>query len=152
MAGKKIAVVRVRGAVDTPGRLNDTMRMLGLTRVNHCSVVGERQVGMIMLCKDYLTWGDVDKETLAALVMKRGMKVGDKRITQEDISKAGFKSIDEFVSKFLNSEVGLDAIGIKKVFRLHPPRKGHGFIKLVHPKGALGDRKGEMSELLKRMM
>ncbi|MFH0817012.1 MAG: 50S ribosomal protein L30 [Candidatus Micrarchaeota archaeon] len=152
MAGKKIAVVRVRGKVDVAGRLNDTMRMMGLTRVNHCSFVNENQIGMIRLCKDYLTWGEVDKETMGALIMKRGMKIGNKRITPDDVSKAGFQSIDDFVSKFFNSETDFAKLGIKKVFRLHPPRKGHGHIKLVYPEGGLGNRKGEMSELLKRMM
>jgi len=152
MTGKKIAIVRVRGSVDTDGRLNDTMRLLGLTRVNHCSIADESQIGMIKLCKDYLTWGEVDKETLVALVEKRGRKIGNKKLTSEDFTKANFKSLEEFVDKFLKGEAKLGEAGIKKVFRLHPPRKGHGTIKLVYPRGALGERKAGMSELLKKMM
>ncbi len=152
MAGKKIAVVRVRGSVGVRGILNDTMRMLGLTRVNHCSIVDEAQLGMIQLCKDYLTWGEIDEETLSMLITKRGRKPGNKRIAPEDIEKAGVKKIEDFVKKFMGSEAKLEALGLKKVFRLHPPRKGHGYVKLHYPAGALGYRKGEINELLKRMM
>jgi large subunit ribosomal protein L30 len=148
----KIAVVRVRGRVDVDHRMNDTMRMIGLTRVNHCSIVDESQLGMVQKCKDLLTWGEIDQETFGMLVMKRGMKVGNKRITEEDVKKVGFKSIDEFTEKFLKSEKKFEDLGIKKVFRLHPPRKGHGHIKWHYPSGALGCRKGEINALLKRMM
>lgn len=148
----KIAVVRVRGLVDVDHRMNDTLRMMGLTRVNHCSIVDDSHIGMVQRCKDLITWGEVDAETLEMLIMKRGMKVGNKRINEDDVKKAGFKSIGEFAEKFLKSEKKLEDLGIKKVFRLHPPRKGHGHIKWHYPAGALGYRKGEINALLKRMM
>jgi len=148
----KIAVVRVRGAVGTTGTFNDTMRMLALTRVNHCSIVEEAQLGMVKLCKDYLTWGEVEAETLGMMIAKRGMKAGNKKVTEEDIAKTSFKTIDAFVKTFMNSEAKLSDIGIKKVFRLHPPRKGYSFVKKTYPEGALGYRKGEINALLKRMM
>ena len=148
----KIAVVRVRGSVGVRGAFNDTMRMLALTRVNHCSIVEEAQLGMVKLCKDYLTWGEVDAEILETMIMKRGMKAGNIKVTDEDIAKTGFKTIDAFVKKFMSSEAKLADIGIKKVFRLHPPRKGYSFVKLHYPAGALGYRKGEINALLKRMI
>ncbi|MFH1447303.1 MAG: 50S ribosomal protein L30 [Candidatus Micrarchaeota archaeon] len=152
MEAKRIAVVRVRGSVGVYRKLNDTMRMLGLTRVNHCVVVKEAQLGMVKKCKDYLTWGEIDEETFTMLIIKRALKKGNKRLTPDDIEKAGFKSANEFAGKFMKSESTFDSLEVKKVFRLHPPRKGYVHIKKPYPHGALGYRKGKINDLLKRMM
>lgn len=66
------AVVRVRGSVGVRGDIADTMKMLRLHRVNHCVIIPdtEHYTGMIKKVKDYVTYGEIDKDTLVALILK----------------------------------------------------------------------------------
>jgi len=151
---KKIAVIRVRGITGVKGGLNDTMRLLALTRVNHCAVVEStpQTLGMVVSCKDYLTWGEIDKDTLAALIEKRGMLEGDKPVTDAYAKANGFDSLDAVADKVLAGQAELGALKMKRVFRLHPPRKGHRTTKKAYPYGALGNRGAEINALIRRMM
>ena len=64
------AVIRVRGQPDVNRDIEFTMGLLGLNRVNHCVVVPENAStkGMLQVIKDYCTWGEVNQETLAAMI------------------------------------------------------------------------------------
>jgi large subunit ribosomal protein L30 len=64
------AVIRVRGQPDVNRDIEFTMGLLGLNRVNHCVVVPENPStkGMLQVVKDYCTWGEVNQETLAAMI------------------------------------------------------------------------------------
>ncbi len=123
----KLAVVRVRGLVRVKKEINYTMELLGLHRKNYCVLVDKKEIGMIKKVKDYVTYGEIDKETEDALIKKRGEKT---------------KGRD-------GKEV------MKKFFRLSPPKKGFGRkgIKFSFSKsGALGYRGEKINDLLKRMM
>ena len=63
---KKIAVVRVRGNVHLKNEIKDTLGMLRLYRKNYCVVLDTTPPisGMIKKVKDFITWGDIDEETL----------------------------------------------------------------------------------------
>ena len=146
------AVVRVRGSVHVREDIKDTLKMLRLTRVNHCVVVPENDSykGMLQKAKDYITWGEIDEKTLKYLLKKRGRKVGDKRLSDEEVEKV-FKEIVE------NEDVQPPKIlmkhHIKPVFRLAPPSKGFKkSIKQHYPKGELGYRGEAINELLERMI
>lgn len=154
--GKKIAVIRVRGSTSMVPQLNETLRLLGLTRVNHCVVLGRtaQTAGMVELAKNYVAWGEVDAPTLAAVMEKRGRLAGDKKLSDALVKASGFSSFSDFAEKVVAGKAQLNSVkGIKKVFRLHPPKKGHkGGIKKAYPYGALGNRGAEINELLKRMI
>lgn len=154
MPEKKIAVIRVRGRTGVRSDLTEAMRLLGLTRANHCVVVNgsPQTLGMVESCKGYLTWGEIDKDTLAALVEKRGMLEGDKRLTEAFMKAGGFSSFGAFAEKMIAGDGKLNSLGMKRVFRLHPPRKGHRSTKKPFPYGALGNRGAEINELIRRMM
>jgi len=79
----KLAVVKVRGNMGARQDMRDTLRMLGLTRVNHCVLIEDNPTykGMLQLTKDLITWGEVSKETIEALMRKRGRLVGDKKLS-----------------------------------------------------------------------
>lgn len=151
---KKLALVRIRGCTGIRREVEDTMKMLCLTRVNHCSLADEtaQTKGMIQKCKDYITWGEVDEKTLAKLIEKRGRLPGDKRVTIEKIKENGFDSFTDLAGKIIASECKLEGVGLKKVFRLNPPSKGFGSIKLAFPRGALGPRGAGINGLLEKMM
>lgn len=72
MADQMIAIVLVRGIVGTSEQTRSTLRMLRLDRKNHCVIVAKTPsfLGMTQKVKDYITWGDVDAETIALLKKK----------------------------------------------------------------------------------
>ena len=126
-AGKKIAVIRIRGSVKVKTEINDTMEMLHLYRKNYCVIVDEKYIGMIKKAKDYITYGEIDPETEKLLIEKRGEKTKNKE----------------------GKEVQ------KKFFRLSPPKKGFGRkgIKFNFSQGgALGYRAEKINDLIMRML
>ena len=62
------AVLRLRGKGDLRREVKDTLRLLHLTRQNHCAIVPQDPTyrGMLQLVKDYVTWGEVDPEDVPA--------------------------------------------------------------------------------------
>ena len=84
------AIIRVRGIVNVNPDIKRTLKLLRLTKVNHCTLLEENKVykGMLQKVKDYTTWGEIDKEILPKLMESRGMIVGDKQITEEYIKSA----------------------------------------------------------------
>ncbi|MCG2827410.1 MAG: uL30 family ribosomal protein, partial [Thermoplasmatales archaeon] len=63
---KTFAVVRVRGNININRGIKDTLKMLNLTKVNHCVFIPETKEykGMLQKVKDYVTWGEIDSDTL----------------------------------------------------------------------------------------
>jgi len=75
----KLALIRIRGLVDIKHEIRDTLDMLGLYRRNYCVVVENTpsNLGMVAKAKDYITYGEIDDETLKALHAKRLEKNSD---------------------------------------------------------------------------
>ncbi len=150
------AVVRIRGSVDTSKEVEDTLKMLKLSYVNNCILVPEDgdYLGMLKKTKDYITWGKIDKQTLVELLKKRGRIIGDKTIDEKNLKKiTKFDSFDELSDALIESKVKLkDLKEIKPVFKLNSPIHGLKAKRLPYPKGALGNRKEKINELLLRMI
>ncbi|MFH1106725.1 MAG: 50S ribosomal protein L30 [Candidatus Micrarchaeota archaeon] len=151
-----IAAVRVRGSMETRTTVERTLYDLKLTRKNHCIFLKESPSakGMLLHAKDFITWGVVDAKTVEELLRRRGESEGGKRLTDEYVAKnSAFKTISELAQAVAEAKAALkDVKGLKPVLRLSPPRKGFdGTIKLAFPKGALGNRKEKIGELLLRM-
>ena len=152
----KLALIRIRGRVNVKRPVKDTLAMLRLHKVNHLVIVDDTPSykGMIQKVKDYITWGEINAETLAKLIEKRGRLQGNKRVTEEYVQEKLGMSIKEFAEKVINGEMKLsDLPGLKPVFRLHPPRKGYRSIKRPFKLGgAFGYRGEKINDLLLRMM
>ncbi|WP_456422046.1 50S ribosomal protein L30 [Thermococcus sp.] len=153
----KLALIRLRSGIRARGEVRDTLAMLRLHRINHLVIVDDTPSyrGMIQKVKDYITWGEIDKETLVKLLKKRGRLVGNKPITDEYVQEKLGMSIEEFAEKVINGEMKLkDLPNIKPVFRLHPPRGGLKGSKKRSFKegGALGYRGEKINELIERML
>jgi large subunit ribosomal protein L30 len=151
------AVVRVRGTVNIKPDIKKTMQLLRLTRVNHCVLLEENVVynGMLHMVKDYTTWGEINKETLAKLISARGKLIGDKPLTIEYLKAATpYHSFEKLSEAILENKVKYKEIPeIKPVFRLNPPKKGHRTIKRSFVnKGSLGYRKDGINKLIERML
>ncbi|HEX16932.1 MAG: 50S ribosomal protein L30 [Thermoplasmata archaeon] len=151
------AVIRVRGTVNVRHDIKKTLEMLRLNRVNHCVLVEESDSfkGMLQKAKDYITWGEIEKETLIELIKKRGRLLGDKPIDEDYLKKkTPFKSIEELAEAIIEGKIRYrDLPRIKPVFRLSPPRKGYEGIKRAYTVGgALGYRGKDINELIMRML
>ena len=148
---KRLAIVRIRGPINISKAVNDTMSMLNLTRPNHCVIITDNPTykGMLQKCKDYITWGEVSAAITKRLIEKRGRLPGDKPLKEY----GKFKTLDVFVEEFIQGKAELSDLGLKKVFRLNPPKKGYKKTKKpVGKGGAMGYRGEKINELLKRMV
>ena len=151
------AVIRIRGRIGVRRDIADTLKMLRLHKVNHCVIVPETETfkGMLNKVKDYVTYGEIDKDTLVKLILKRGRLPGNKRVNEETIKELMNMSVDELAEKMVNGEIKLKDTPLKPVFRLHPPRKGFergGIKKPFTAGGALGYRGEKINDLLEKMM
>ncbi|MBU4190504.1 MAG: 50S ribosomal protein L30 [Candidatus Thermoplasmatota archaeon] len=153
---KTFAVVRVRGNININRGIKDTLKMLNLTKVNHCVFIPETKEykGMLQKVKDYVTWGEIDSDTLTEMIKERGRLKGDKPVTDKYIEENGYISIKKFVDSVIEGEIKYSFLkDVKPVIRLHPPRKGLEGIKRSYAiGGALGCRGKEINELLRRMI
>ncbi len=150
------AVIRVRGEVGVKRGIADTMDMLRLNRINHAVLIDENPSnnGMLLKAKDYITWGEIDQESLTKMIMARGRIVGGEKVTDEYIKEnTDYSSIEEFSKAILEGEVKLGDANIKPVFRLHPPRKGYENTKTAFREGgSLGYREENIKDLIKKMI
>lgn len=148
--------VRIRSTVNTRPEIRDTLKMLRLNRVNHCVVLAEtpQNRGMILKVKDYVAWGDISLETLGRLLHKRGELEGGVKLSDEYVkAHSSYESIDDLAQAIFTGEIMLkDLPGLKPLFRLHPPRKGHrGIKKTVSEGGELGYHGDGINDLLIKM-
>ena len=151
------AVIRVRGTVNVNPDIKKTMKLLRLTRTNHCVILEENVVykGMLQMVKDYTTWGEINKETLTKLISSRGKLIGDKPLTAEYLKTATpYHSFEKLSEAILENKVQYKEIPeVKPLFRLNPPRKGHRTVKRSFVnKGSLGYRKEHINTLIERML
>ena len=152
-------VIRVRSDRGVKPKIRHTMSMLNLTKVNHAVLVPDTPAyaGMLQKAKDYVTWGEVDADTISELISQRGRMIGDKPITNAVIkSGSEFSTINALSNAIASGDARTNAVeGMKPVFRLHPPRgaKGWGGIKRSFSTGgALGFRGEAISDLVGRMI
>ncbi|MGC8975302.1 MAG: 50S ribosomal protein L30 [Thermoprotei archaeon] len=152
------AIIRLRGLSGVPPDVAETLRKLRLTR-KYTAVIYPKTPsieGMLAVVKDWVTWGEINEETLKELLIKRGRLAGNKPITEELIKEKFSMSIDEFVKALINGKLQLHKLDniIKPVFRLHPPKGGFkkSTRKPIGSDGELGYRGSEINKLLLKMM
>ncbi len=150
------AVVLIRSQIGVRKDIKETLRHLRLVKKHHCVLVpdDETHLGMLRKVKDYVTWGEIDLDTLEALIRERGRLIGDKRIDDEYAKKLGYSDLKELCKALLEGKIRYKELpDVKPVFRLSPPR--HGFKSIKRPYkvgGDLGYRGKEINELIRRMI
>jgi large subunit ribosomal protein L30 len=151
------AIIRVRGKISVNKDIEDTLMLLNLTRVNHCVLYKESDkiAGMLQKGKDLITWGIIDQDTLAKLLLKRGkIYTQDNKLIEfsEKNDEAKAKKVAE---ELISGKATIKTLNLKPVFRLRPPRKGYerkGVKNAFSIGGALGNRKEHINELIKKMI
>ena len=98
-------VIRVRSDRGVTKKIRDTMSMLNLTKVNHAVLVPKTPAyeGMLQKAKDYVTWGEVDADTIETLINERGRMAGDKQVTDADVKSCSDHSTVKALSKAIAS-------------------------------------------------
>lgn len=154
---KPLVVVRVRGTVSAQREARETLDLLHLGHTNHAVIIDSRPAykGMLQRVNNYVTWGEPTKETVAAMLQKRGRLAGEKKLTDEYLQKAGYKSIDELADAILTCKAQYGKLpDVEPRFKLHPPSKGYkGKTKKGFKAGGEAGYRGEaINELVKRMV
>jgi large subunit ribosomal protein L30 len=153
-------VVRIRGAPGMRRKILNTLKLLRMHKVNHGVLVWgtKNYKGMLRKCNSYITYGDIQKDTLVSLLKKRGKIIGDRPLTDSAVKEfTGYETIEDLADALLKGEIqykGNDLKKIKPVFRLHPPRGGFkGTIKRHYKEGGvLGYIGDEINQVLERMI
>jgi large subunit ribosomal protein L30 len=151
------AAIRVRGTVNVKPDIKKTLQLLRLNKVNHCVLLEENHVvkGMLQVAKDYITWGEIDKDVLTKLLRARGRLEGNTDLTDDHIKSAtSFTNIEKLSQAIIDKKISYnEVVNIKPVFRLNPPKKGYEGIKQSFAKkGSLGYRGNNINPLLERMI
>lgn len=121
---EKIAVILLRSRVRTDIHIKTALDKLKLKRKNTCAILDKTSsnLGMATKVKDYVTFGEIDKETLELLRKKRENKNPDGKIEVYHLN---------------SPKGGFERKGIKK-----PYSTG----------GALGYREDKINDLIKKML
>ena len=153
---KAYLVIRIKGQADVPYWANTTLRLLKLEKKYRAIIlpVKDNTEGMLRKVQHFVSWQEIDMPTTKELLNKKGRRTGYKKITTEDVSKAGFKTISELATSLSEGKTSMTKIKpLKPWFALSPPK--HGFKRstkrLYGQKGILGHNK-ELTALVKRMM
>src|SRR3972149_10057252 len=103
---KIIAVVRVRGTVSAMREARETLNLLRLDHTNHAILIDDRPSykGMLQRAISYVTWGEVTKETVTAMLEKRARLAGNKKLTAEYLDKLGFKTFEELADAIMTGK------------------------------------------------
>ncbi len=154
---KPLVVVRIRGLVSAQREARETLDLLHLNHTNHAVIIDNRPAykGMLLRVNSYVTYGEPTKETLTIMIQKRGLYAGSKKITEEYLTKIGYKNIDDLAEAIVSCKVQYSKLpDIQARFRLHPPSKGYkGKTKKGFQAGGEAGYRGEaINALVQRMV
>lgn len=151
-----IAIIRIRGSTGIKPVAEKTMELLNLNRINHMVLFNESDSinGMLKRAKDYVTWGEIDKETLVLLLKDRILLKGRKKLNDEYLKTLGYNSFEDFADALLNNKTKIKNIeDLIPVIRLNPPKGGYEAIqKPFYEKGSSGYRGDKINILIKKMI
>ena len=109
---KAYLVVRIKGQADVPYWANTTLNLLNLEKKYRAIITPASASidGMLKKIQHYVSWQEVDASTAKELLDKKGRKTGYKKITDKDISEAGFKTIDELAASLSEGKTTMTKI------------------------------------------
>jgi large subunit ribosomal protein L30 len=151
------AAIRVRGTVNINPDIKKTLQLLNLSKVNHCVLLEDKPSikGMLQVVKDYITWGEIEKDVVSKLISTRGKLEGDKEVTGDYLKSAtSYSSLETLSQAIVDNKFRYkDIPSVKPIFRLSPPKNGYEGIKRSFTnKGALGYRGKDINKLIERMI
>jgi large subunit ribosomal protein L30 len=153
----QIVVVRIRGTISAQREARETLALLRLDHTNHAILIDDRPSykGMLQKISSYVTWGEVTKETVVAMLEKRARLAGNKKLTTEYLEKLCFKTFEELADAIITGKAEHSKLPfMTPLFKLHPPSKGFkGNVKKSFKAGGEAGYRGEaINDLVKRMI
>jgi large subunit ribosomal protein L30 len=101
---------------------------------------------MLQTCKDVVSFGEVEKETVALLLSKRGKSSEGKKLSgakkPEEIAK--------LASEIASGGKKLSEYKVQPIFSLSPPKGGFGARKMPVPFGPVG-KNAKIAQLIASM-
>ncbi len=158
MEQKRIAVIRLSGDTGIKKEIRDTFKLLRLYNKYTCIILPSSQnfLGMIQKINEFVTWGEINKDTFRLLLEKRGKITKKEKFSEKYLKEKAKISLDDFADQFIKMKKEFkDIPGLKNFFKLCPPRGGfekNGIKKQFSLGGALGYRKEKINELIVRML
>ncbi|MDH5448652.1 MAG: 50S ribosomal protein L30 [Candidatus Bathyarchaeota archaeon] len=154
---KCLAVVRVRGVGEASPDIRKTLEIFRLNRNCHMTLLDNRPsfLGMLKKARNFVTWGEITKETILLLLKERGRLDGNKKLNDEYAKKVGYKTLKELAEAIYKMETEFRHLpDIKPVFRAHPPKKGYkGKVKKSYAAGGVTGYRGEaINKLIENMI
>ena len=154
---KCLVAIKVRGTISAKREARETLDILKMKKTNNAVILDNRPsfIGMLYRVQNYVTWGEVTKETLTEMIKKRGRLVGNKRFTDEYAKELGYKDIEDLAIAISKGTAEYWTLpNVRSVFRLHPPKKGFkGKTKKSFAAGGeAGYRSEKINDLIKRMI
>jgi len=151
-----ILVVNLHGAINSSAPVRKALNELWVARKFSATVVEDdsQTVGMLKLCKDYVTWSQVDEPLLADLLKKRARVSTTRALDQSSLKHLGYKNHEELAAKMAKESVRLSAIdGVLPYFRLAPPKGGFrkSLRRQTTERGLLGANP-RLEEIVRRMI
>lgn len=148
--------LRVRGTRGISRSINDTLANIRLGRKHSCVLLelSDSAKGMLQKANNYIAWGNADEKSVELLLSKRGME-GNKPLSPEFYKKIKVADAKELAAAIVSQKISLKTLfeaGLRPLFRLSPPRKGYGGMKLQQPRGPLGFHKQGLTQLIERMV
>ena len=153
---KAYLVVRMSGQINVPHWAKTTLELLKLDKKFRATIIPAKDntLGMLDRIKHYISWQEVSADITKELFSKKGRKAGYKKISNEDLTKLGFKSIDDLAASVSEGKISMNKIKpIKPWFALAPPKRGfkRSTRKTYGEGGVLGKNK-ELVELVRSMI
>ena len=158
MEKKRIAVIRLKGEANVRPSVRETFKLLRLYKKQTCILIPNtpEYIGMLAVVKDFVTWGEVDEETVKQLLVRRGRVARKKPLTEVYVKEQIKIDIASFVKEYMAFKKELkDIPGLKLFFGLAPPRQGleqKGVKADFSMGGSLGYRKNHINALVQRML
>ncbi len=148
---EKLCVIGIRSSLKRAGATQAVLRNLGFQKLYSCALLDKTAstLGMLNRAESAITYGEIDKDTLKHLLKKRA-RISNLKKYEWDNEK-----LDAFVEEFMSGKRSLSDMKIKRIFNLHPPKKGferRGKKTPYSLKGAFGYRGAAINQLLERMI
>lgn len=152
-----LAVIRIRGETGIRPQAAKTAELLRLHRINHMVFIEDNKMnrGMLQVAKDYLTWGEVENDTVELVLKHRAQFKGHEYLDEEELKDStGYENYKDLAGALQEGKLKFkDISNIVPVVRLNPPKGGYEAIrKPFNQGGSAGYRGKDINTLILKML
>ncbi|HRR55115.1 MAG TPA: uL30 family ribosomal protein, partial [Candidatus Methanomethylicus sp.] len=92
---KVFLLIRIRGRIGISPENLDTMDRLNIPKKHNAAIITDDPsiMGMVNKVGFYVTWGEISKDALVALLQKRGRLPGEAKLTDDALKANNLGSI-----------------------------------------------------------